>query len=246
MPCDATLHHGDCLDVMAEIPDGSVDTILVDPPFSSGTRKEGSKGIRKSMLRGTEDDTWFDSDCMTTNGFVWLMRQCGLHYRRVLKRGGHLLIFIDWRMMPNLAGAIESVDLRHKGLLVWDKTYFGMGDCFRNQHELILHFTKGVGRKPSRSDTGNVLSFKPIRNGDHPTEKPVELLAALLGVVGRPGDMVLDSFCGSGSTVVAAARCGMRSIGIEKDAGYYEIARRRIREEDDRTALFREAAWHAS
>ena len=54
--------------------------------------------------------------------------------------------------------AIESSDLRHAGLLVWDKTYFGMGSCFRNQHELVLHFTKGQGWKPQRSDVANVIA----------------------------------------------------------------------------------------
>lgn len=178
----ATIHQGDCLQIMQEMAAGSIDLVLTDPPFSSGTRREAAKGIRKSMNRGVDDAAWFGSDSLTTNGFIFLLRSCALEWHRLLKPGGHVLCFIDWRMEASLADAIESADLRRAGLLVWDKTYFGMGSCFRNQHELILHFTKGVGSPPLRRDVGNVLQAKPIRNGRHPTEKPDSLLGKLIEV----------------------------------------------------------------
>lgn len=215
---------GDCLEQMRQLESNSVDAVVTDPPYSSGTRREGAKGIRKSMNRGVEDAAWFGCDSLTTNGFIWLMRTCAVEWQRLLRPGGHVLAFIDWRMMPALAGAIESADLRHAGLLVWDKTYFGMGSCFRNQHELILHFTKGVGSPPRRRDLGNVLSFKPVRNGYHPTEKPVDLMRALVSVIAGPGQTVLDPFCGSGATLKAAAIEGCNAIGIERDPAYAAIA----------------------
>lgn len=183
MPYEILL--GDCLEMMKLLPASSVDAIVTDPPYSSGTRREASKGIRKSMDRTTGDAEWFGSDSLTTTGFVYLIRSCALEWNRLLKQGGHALVFIDWRMYPAMAGAIESADLRHSGLIVWDKTYFGMGSCFRNQHELILHFTKGVAI-PQRKDVGNVISCKPIRNGEHPTEKPVDLMRKLISVVTPP------------------------------------------------------------
>jgi site-specific DNA-methyltransferase (adenine-specific) len=225
---DVRIIHGDCLESTATLPDSSIDIILTDPPFSSGTRKEGSKGVRKSMLRGTEDDEWFGTDSLTVVGFTYLMRQNALEWRRVLKRGGHAFVFIDWRMAPHLAAAIESADLRHKGVITWDKTYFGMGDCFRNQHEFILHFTKGMGRKARRHDVGNVLSFPPVRDGDHPNEKPVPLLRELLSVVASPGDQVLDPFMGSAATGVAAALLNLSCTGIDNDATFVDVARTRL------------------
>jgi site-specific DNA-methyltransferase (adenine-specific) len=226
----ASMFFGDCLSVMAEMPMASVSAVVTDPPFSSGTRKEGQKGIRKSMNRGVAGDEWFGSDSLTTNGFTWLMRECAVQWQRLLKSGGHVLCFIDWRMMPALAGAIESADLRHAGLVVWDKTYFGMGACFRNQHEMILHFTKGVAPSPERRNVGNVLSFKPIRHGSHPTEKPVDLLSELIAVVSRPGDTILDPFSGSGSTGVAALKSGRNFVGIERDRRYFDDAQKRLAE----------------
>lgn len=219
---------GDCLAEMAALPPLSVDAVITDPPYSSGTRREGAKGVRKSMNRGTEDAAWFGSDSLTTNGFVWLMRACAVEWQRLLKPGGHALVFIDWRMMPALAGAIESADLRHAGLLIWDKTYFGMGSCFRNQHEMILHFTKGVGREPNRRDIGNVISCKPVRSSLHPTEKPLALMRTLVSVVAAPGSVVIDPFAGSGTTLQASLLEGCSAIGIERDPAYAEMARQRI------------------
>lgn len=222
------LHQGDCLRIMKELPADSIDAVITDPPYSSGTRREASKGLRKSMTRGTADEEWFTTDSLTTNGFMWLMRECAVEWHRLLKPGGHILCFIDWRMMPALAGAIESADLRHVGLLVWDKTYFGMGSCFRNQHELILHFTKGKSLPPQRRDMGNVLSFKPIRDGDHPTEKPVDLMRALISVVCPPGGTILDPFAGSGATLMAAQADGRDGIGIERETEYLRLQQRRL------------------
>ena len=158
------------------------------------------------MTRETEAADWFGSDNLSVHGFNHLMRECAREWYRVCKTGAHIFVFIDWRMMPHLSAAIESADLVYRGVLVWDKTYFGMGSHFRNQHEFILHFSKDKPRKPERRDVPNVLQCKPIRGGDHPTEKPVELLERLLSVVTLPGDTVLDCFNGSGATGVAAVK----------------------------------------
>lgn len=226
-----TIYHGDALAIMDDLPEGSADHVIVDPPYSSGTRREGAKGLRKSMTRTQDDEKWFANDSMTTNGFLWLMRSCAYEWNRILPKGAHILSFIDWRMMPALGGAIESADLRSANLCVWDKMMFGMGACFRNQHELILHFTKGVGREPSRRDMPNVLRFPAIRGGDHDTEKPVELLSALTSTVTLPGETILDCFMGSGTALRAAKDLGRKAIGIELEERYREIAAERMKQE---------------
>ncbi len=222
---DTTTMLSDCLEAMQKlVAEGVVvDAVVTDPPYSSGTRREAQKGLRKSMRRETEAVEWFDSDSLTSQGLTFLMRSCALQWLQLLKPGGHILCFTDWRMYPTMAAAIESADLRAANLLVWDKTMFGMGHHFRNQHELIMHFTKGVGVDPQRRDIPNVLRHRPIRNGAHPTEKPVKLIEELLSVVVPRGGVVLDPFAGSGSTGRAARNLGIRSILIERSPEYLNI-----------------------
>jgi site-specific DNA-methyltransferase (adenine-specific) len=223
-----SLYLGDCLEVMEEMTPGSVAAVCTDPPYSSGGRRENSRSLRKSMLRSEADDDWIRGDAMSTQGFIWLMRQCGLQWRRILAPGGHALSFIDWRMAANLAAALESADLRQHPTLVWDKAAFGMGTIFRNQHEFIVHMSAGNPSDPQRRDVGNVLRFPAVRGGVHPTEKPVPLLHTLLSVVTPPGGVVLDPFAGAGSTLMAARDLDRPAIGIESDERWCEQAARRL------------------
>lgn len=221
------LHHDDALAIMAELPTASVNAIVTDPPYSSGGRRENSRSLRKSMLRATTDEEWIAGDAMSTPGFIWLMREVGRQARRVLVPGGHLLSFIDWRMAANLSAAFEPADLRVHPTLVWDKQQIGMGAIFRNQHEFIVHMSNGNPVAPQRRDVANVLACPPIRDGDHPTQKPVALMRTLISVVCPPGGVVLDPFMGSGSTGVAALAEGCRFIGAEV-GDYFPAAEARL------------------
>lgn len=222
------LYHGDCLNVMSDLDAASISTVLTDPPFSSGGRRESAKSLRTSMTRSTSDADWIMGDAMSTPGFSYLMRDCGLLWRRLLVPGGHALAFIDWRMWGTMAAALESADLRQHPLIVWDKGRLGMGAIFRNQHELIVHMSNGTPLPPQRRDTPNVLRYTPTSNEHHPTEKPTDLLARLLSVTTPPDGTVLDCFAGSGSTLVAAKALGRKAVGIEGDERYCEVAAKRL------------------
>jgi len=225
-----TIICGDCLEVMEEIPTGSIDAIIIDPPYSSGGRRDANKSVRVSKRRGVDDVTWYSADNLSTNSFIWFMRACGSRFFRVLKEDGHLLSFIDWRMMSNLSAALESVGFKQINLLVWDKTYFGMGRYFRNQHEFIAHFLRNASPKPIRQDVGNVFSIAPVRHGAHPSEKPTLLLEKLISVITNEGDTVFDCFAGSGTTAVACKRSNRHYICVEKEPEYCAIAEKRIAE----------------
>lgn len=223
---------GDCLAVLPTLEAGSVDAIVTDPPYCSGAFSEAARGaaigqgLRSETLRR---DGWFIADNMGTAGIAFLLRSVGFHATRLLKTSGSMLVFCDWRMVSNLAPAIESAGLRMQNLIVWDKGAAGLGCGFRSQHEIILHFTNG-SPKYHDAATGNVVKAGRIRpdEREHQTQKPVSLLRKLLAVVTPPDGVVVDPFAGSGSTGVACLDAGFRFIGIERDAGYCEIARRRI------------------
>lgn len=225
-----TIYHGDCLDVLADL-ECTVDAVITDPPYASGTRHEAAKSSSGAMLRaGRFSDRPIDLDQMTTTGFVWLMRAVAYRSRALLVDGGSFLSFIDWRQWPNLVGSIETSNLRVQGMVVWNKGHFGLGNGFRSQHELICHAAKGV---PTIYDKGigNVLTFPRQEPIDHPSPKPVELMGALVGAVAPPDGLVIDPFMGAGTTLRAAKNRGRHAIGIGIEERYCEIAAQRLGQE---------------
>jgi DNA modification methylase len=227
-----TLHHGEALDVLRTMPDASVDCIITDPPYCAGAISEAQRtraigqGLRSENLRRFG---WFTGDNMGTAGLAWLLRSLAVESSRVVRDTGSFLVFCDWRMQSALQPAIESAGLRYQGLIVWDKESFGMGNGFRCQHELILHFTYGNPEYYDRA-TANVIRSSRIPKDDreHQTQKPTDLIARLARVVSPDTGTVLDPFMGSGTTGVACMNTGRNFIGIEIDEGYFNIAKRRI------------------
>ena len=226
-----TIYHGDALEVIDTFrPDLLVDAVVTDPPYSSGARAESDKAGRGAMLRGGRFATPIDLDRMTTTGFVWLMREAMLRGYEHLVDGGSVLCFIDWRQWPTLVGALESCNLRVQAMVVWDKQSIGMGNGFRQQHELVCHAAKGVPNVNDRS-VPNVIQCPRIEPDDHPSPKPVGLVTQLLKVATKPGDLVLDPFMGTGRPLRAAKDSGRRVIGIERNEAYCEIAAKRLAQE---------------
>jgi DNA modification methylase len=224
-----TIYHGDCLNILAEM-EQSIDAVVMDPPFASGTRKEMGKSSSGAMLRaGRFADRPIECDQMTTQGFIWLMRAVGQGVRNLLPEGGSVLAFIDWRQWPNLVGALETCNYRVQGMVVWDKGSIGMGNGFRRQHELVCHSSKGVPTVYNKS-VGDVLRYGREEPTNHPSPKPVPLMEKLISVVSAEGMTILDPFMGSGSTLRAAKDCGRKSIGIEFEEKYCELAANRMRQ----------------
>lgn len=161
-----------------------------------------------------------------------------------LRDGGLLSTFIDWRGLHVVTAAARRFELAMLNLIVWSKTNAGMGSLYRSQHELLPIFKKGdsshinnvaLGKKAGRHRS-NVWSYpgasslgSDARKGlkDHPTVKPTAMLEdALLDLTDR-GDVVLDPFLGSGSTLIAAENTGRRCFGIEIDPLYIDVVIRR-------------------
>lgn len=237
---DATLYLGDALEVLPTL--GRVDAVVTDPPYCSGAVSEASRTSAKGQ--GLRSDTiarmgWFVGDNMGTAGLVFLLRSVAFRALEVLDPSGHMLFFCDWRMVPNLAPAIESSGARFQNLVVWDKENMGLGMGFRAQHEMILHFSAG---SPKYHDLGTANIIKAGRitaaEREHQTQKPVSLLSQLIEVVSAPRGVVLDPFMGSGSTGVACVETGRAFVGVERDENHFDIACRRIEQAYKQRPLF--------
>jgi DNA modification methylase len=154
--------------------------------------------------------------------------------------GGIIDICIDWRHLGELLAAIEETGLSLINMCVWNKSNGGMGSLYRSKHELVLIAKKGSAPHINNVELGkhgryrtNVWDYAGINSfgvnrmtdlADHPTVKPLAMVADAIRDVTRPGDIVLDAFVGSGTTLLAAERTHRIGYAIEIDPGYVDVA----------------------
>jgi DNA modification methylase len=167
--------------------------------------------------------------------------------------GGMLGTFIDWRGYPTVQAAAVGAEINAINLIVWAKTNAGLGSLYRSQHELFALYKNGTTRHVNNIQLGktgrwrsNVWTYpgassvgSDSRGGlqFHPTVKPEAMCAdAILDLTNR-GEIVLDPFLGSGSTLIAAQHTGRRCFGIELDPLYVDVAIRRYHKVFGRAAM---------
>lgn len=229
------IHHAEALSFLRTLPDASVHAVITDPPYCSGSqtmagraRPTGEKYVSTGQKTTLPD---FEGDFRDQRGFaawaaLWLA-ECW----RVLKPGGVLLTFIDWRMLPTMTDAVQVAGLTWQGMVVWDKTT----GCrpqrgrFRSQAEYVVLASRGPLRTREHPVVlPGVFSVHPQAGGKlHQVGKPQALMEQLVRIV-PPGGTVLDPFMGSATTGVAALRGGLRFIGCEMSEGYYKVAEARL------------------
>ena len=223
----ATLYLADARDTLPSIGASSVDLVLTDPPYGHNNNNNGDLAHRRESALGlvnsgkslAGESRPIANDGSEANDLVrWMFGEAN----RLLKNGccccccggggGPDPQFARWSLwMDDLIGFKQAV--------VWDKGGLGMGWHYRRQYEMVLVAQKpgAAGKWYGGHDVGNVVrisGIKPAKN-DHPTPKPVELMARFVAWHSAPGDLVLDPFAGSGTTLVAAKNLGRRSVGIE-------------------------------
>ena len=248
------LMQGDCLELMKEIPDGSVDMILCDLPY------------------GTTDCAW---DSVIPVSPLWEQ------YNRIIKPNGAICLFgsepfssalrisnikhfkYDWIWRKNRPSGFQHAknapmknheiisifsngSMGHKSLLGDKRMIYnpqGINFCGKYTKASKNRFGNIVGKRPSHKEitfqeyTGypkSVLDFDVSEEHFHPTQKPVPLLEYLIRTYTTEGETVLDNCMGSGSTGVACINTNRNFIGMELDQQYFEIAKKRIAESTSR------------
>ena len=238
------IHLGDCLVLMSSITEGSIDMIFTDPPYGHNNNSNGDLIARREVALGIGDyDPAVNDRSIANDGpeADEVFRNALRHFTRLLKPGGCCCCCCGGGGGPNPQFARWSLwldeVLQYKQMVVWDKGRFGMGWHYRRSYETIL-----VAQKPgaacawydnSRRVENIIRPGQGIKkivptSEQHPTEKPVELAAHFIKLHTRPGDVVLDPFVGSGSTIEACIMTGRQWLGIEKDPEYYQMAMERV------------------
>ncbi len=202
---------GDCLEVMKDWPDGCVDLCLTDPPYGIG--ENAHRNNSRGKLAKTTDYGDYDWDKQVVSDG---------HILEIVRVSENQVVFGG-----NYYGKILG---NTRCYIVWDKDNGGndFADCelawasFKSSVRKIRYRWNGMLQEPGR----------PKEHRVHPTQKPVAVMEWILGRYSKPSDLILDPFCGSGTTCVAAKKLGRDYIGIDISPEYCAIARQRLESVD--------------
>lgn len=214
------------------------ELVFTDPPYNIPI-----EGFVGGSGRHKHREFAMASGEMTDGQFCGFLTSVFLLLARHSKPASIHFICTDWRHLQHMQAAGDSAYSALKNICVWTKTNAGMGSFYRSQHEMVLVFQSGRGRPINnfglgengryRTNVWNYAGANTFRRGrdtdlaDHPTVKPLSLVADAIRDCSRRNGLVLDPFGGSGTTILAAERTGRVARVIELDATYCDVAIRR-------------------
>ena len=212
----------------------TVDAAFLDPPYN--VRISGH-----ANARGRHREFAMASGEMTDPAFRTFLSESLGACAKVSRDGAVHFVCMDWRHMDEVSAVGGSIYGGLLNLCVWNKSNAGMDSLYRSKHEFVFVFKVGEaphfnavelgkhGRNRTNVwDYASVNSFAGSRHEDlalHPTVKPIALVADAIQDVTRRGELVLDTFLGSGTTLIAAERTGRRFRGLDIDPAYVDVAR---------------------
>lgn len=201
--------HGDCIHLMQGLPDESVDLILTDPPYLCRYVDRDGRTVAND-----DNDAW--------------LAPAAEQMFRVLKPDSLMVSFYGWHVVDRFMAAWRAAGFRPVAHLVFAKDYASSRRFFRHQHEQAYVLAKGRPPLPARP-TSDIRGWDYTGNRSHPTQKPLKALTPLIEELCPTGGLVLDPFCGSASSLVAARHCGRDFIGMELDDRHCATARHRLK-----------------
>lgn len=206
-----TLLQGDCMEYMATLPDNAFDLAIVDPPYGMERKMDGTGGAGRIMRKWKRAETWDNAPD-------------ALYFQELFRVSVNQVIWGANNFLSNLPPTTNFI--------FWDKHQpapnFADG-------ELAWTSFKGVCKKLDLPCFG--AHGQDIAGKIHPTQKPVKLYQWLLANYAKPGDRILDTHLGSGSSAIAAHYAGHEFAGIELDEDYYKAACARVDNETKQIKL---------
>jgi adenine-specific DNA-methyltransferase len=205
---NTSVMRGDCIELMKKLPAGAIDFVLTDPPYI--TRYEDRSG---RTVANDDNSRWVQP------AFAEMFR--------VLRKDSVCVSFYGWNKADVFIAAWRDAGFRMVGHIVFRKRYPSSTRFMEHRHEQAYLLAKGYPATPGRAPP-DVIDWTYTGNRLHPTQKPVGVLKPLIEAFSKPGEIVLDPFCGSGSTLVAAQELNRLSIGFELDGVHCQTAIDRV------------------
>ena len=218
---DIKLYCDDCLNIMKQIDNESIDLIVTDPPYlikyKTNRRKNKYHDFCSEILNDDNEQLIID-----------YIREC----YRILKNNTAMYMFCNCDKVDFFKQELENAGFKIKNMIIWVKNNWTAGDLkaqFGKQYEIIFLVNKGRKYFNGKRIT-DVWMFDRISGKKqlHQNQKPVDLLKQCILKHSDENDIIFDGFMGSGSTGVACIETGRKFIGVELDKKYFEIAKERI------------------
>lgn len=212
---------GDCLEKFKNIKDKSVNLVLTDPPYNISRENNFTTMGRSGIDFGEWDK---NADIFS------YIQECF----RVLQKNGSFIVFNCWKNLGDIARFAEKIGFETKDVIRFEKNNpmpRNRDRRYITDYEFAIWFTLPKGKWIFNRIDENYQrpEFRcTIEKGLHPTQKPVKLMESLIKIHSNEQDIVLDPFCGSGSTLIAAKNLNRQFIGIEKDEKYFQVAKKRL------------------
>ena len=219
------LRHGDCLELVKDIPDKSVDLLLTDPPYlhiKGGCKSKGlNKGVRDTKSKVVSNMSDFGEK--EINEFLDIVKpKMKIFNAYIFCSKLQIPYYLNWALKNKCQFDV----------LIWDKDFTGIisRKFFAPNIEYIIRiYKKGLNQLDESKYYQKIKQYKRPKNKVHEAEKPVELLKEFIMLSSNNEDIILDMFMGSGTTGQAVLEVGNRKfIGIEKDEKHFSIAKKRI------------------
>lgn len=192
-----------------------VDMVLTDPPYNVNYQGKTDKGL---TIR---------NDNMKDGDFRAFLLAVYKNLFSIMREGAPIYVFHADSEGHHFREGLREAGLKLSECLIWKKNRFVLGrHDYQWQHEPILYGWKEGVAHPWYSDRAQttIVEFdRPAKSEEHPTMKPVEMLTYLIGNSSKKGDLIWDSFLGSGSTLIACERTGRRCAGLEIDPHYCDV-----------------------
>ena len=218
---DIKLYCDDCLNIMKQIENESIDLIVTDPPYlikyKTNYRKNKDHDFCSEILNDDNEQLIID-----------YIREC----YRILKNNTAMYMFCNCDKVDFFKQELENAGFKIKNMIIWVKNNWTAGDLkaqFGKQYEIIFLANKGRKCFNGKRIT-DVWMFDRISGKKqlHQNQKPVDLLKQCILKHSDENDIIFDGFMGSGSTGVACIETDRKFIGVELDKKYFEIAKERI------------------
>ena len=228
-----TIQNMDCLEFMKQLPDNCIDCIVTDPPY--GINFCSPRTNRKAFIKNDSLEDW-----------KMLIDKMLPEFKRILTDAGCCCCCCCGGGGTPVTAILTMEVIKHFNLiqtLVWEK-FIGLGWKYRPAYENILIFSKNktdYNFFDTTKKCSNVIKGinQDIPNSEeHPTQKPIPLMAKLIKIHTLENNIVLDPFMGTGATVMASMELKRRYIGCELDKGYFDIAQKRIDDYNKQLKLF--------